>query len=109
MIRRPPRSTLFPYTTLFRSLEDRQLVFFEQHVTQLWGRVDVELGARGTIDRLLELGELLRKFARDLPQPPEIDEHPVPLHIDQRGDERHLDRLEQGEQLVVFELGLERS
>src|SRR5256885_12478972 len=24
MIRRPPRSTLFPYTTLFRSLEDGQ-------------------------------------------------------------------------------------
>src|SRR3712207_9435319 len=24
MIRRPPRSTLFPYTTLFRSLPDRQ-------------------------------------------------------------------------------------
>src|SRR3989442_5101345 len=24
MIRRPPRSTLFPYTTLFRSLEHRQ-------------------------------------------------------------------------------------
>src|SRR2546427_4298669 len=23
MIRRPPRSTLFPYTTLFRSLQDR--------------------------------------------------------------------------------------
>src|SRR5256885_11732870 len=26
MIRRPPRSTLFPYTTLFRSLEERQPV-----------------------------------------------------------------------------------
>src|SRR5687768_17694170 len=26
MIRRPPRSTLFPYTTLFRSLRDRQPV-----------------------------------------------------------------------------------
>src|SRR3712207_8929442 len=25
MIRRPPRSTLFPYTTLFRSLEDAAL------------------------------------------------------------------------------------
>src|SRR3712207_8693550 len=25
MIRRPPRSTLFPYTTLFRSLEDASL------------------------------------------------------------------------------------
>src|SRR5256885_3406156 len=26
MIRRPPRSTLFPYTTLFRSLAERDLV-----------------------------------------------------------------------------------
>src|SRR2546430_8987221 len=26
MIRRPPRSTLFPYTTLFRSLRDRVVV-----------------------------------------------------------------------------------
>src|SRR5687767_15950037 len=26
MIRRPPRSTLFPYTTLFRSLPDRVIV-----------------------------------------------------------------------------------
>src|SRR2546422_7346994 len=26
MIRRPPRSTLFPYTTLFRSLEDNKCV-----------------------------------------------------------------------------------
>src|SRR3712207_8243433 len=38
MIRRPPRSTLFPYTTLFRSIDDRQrnggdykaLVYLEQ-------------------------------------------------------------------------------
>src|SRR2546425_4330954 len=26
MIRRPPRSTLFPYTTLFRSLKDKRAV-----------------------------------------------------------------------------------
>src|SRR5690242_21619748 len=26
MIRRPPRSTLFPYTTLFRSIEHRRLL-----------------------------------------------------------------------------------
>src|SRR5256885_5596682 len=26
MIRRPPRSTLFPYTTLFRSIDDVQLI-----------------------------------------------------------------------------------
>src|SRR2546422_8227511 len=34
MIRRPPRSTLFPYTTLFRSLRDRELRFL--------GRVEVD-------------------------------------------------------------------
>src|SRR3712207_7904634 len=28
MIRRPPRSTLFPYTTLFRSIADRALQVF---------------------------------------------------------------------------------
>src|SRR2546422_3238675 len=29
MIRRPPRSTLFPYTTLFRSLRDRGTVLIK--------------------------------------------------------------------------------
>src|SRR5258708_40152911 len=29
MIRRPPRSTLFPYTTLFRSIENRRNVLRE--------------------------------------------------------------------------------
>src|SRR2546430_13372689 len=29
MIRRPPRSTLFPYTTLFRSFGDRRTVEFD--------------------------------------------------------------------------------
>src|SRR2546430_12585057 len=29
MIRRPPRSTLFPYTTLFRSLHDSKVTPFE--------------------------------------------------------------------------------
>src|SRR5258707_2832718 len=32
MIRRPPRSTLFPYTTLFRSEEHRQPGFFTDGV-----------------------------------------------------------------------------
>src|SRR5690348_17692028 len=39
MIRRPPRSTLFPYTTLFRSDRDRRR----------WGR---ERGARRQRDRV---------------------------------------------------------
>src|SRR5437764_10586741 len=49
MIRRPPRSTLFPYTTLFRSrLDERQLVL----VPHLLG-----LGVR---PRLWGLGRLCR-------------------------------------------------
>src|SRR5256885_6750990 len=30
MIRRPPRSTLFPYTTLFRSRQDRPVIVAQQ-------------------------------------------------------------------------------
>src|SRR3989442_8184466 len=39
MIRRPPRSTLFPYTTLFRSLLDfaRAAKMAKSRFTVLWG------------------------------------------------------------------------
>src|SRR3712207_9005414 len=32
MIRRPPRSTLFPYTTLFRSIEQEELDMMEKNL-----------------------------------------------------------------------------
>src|SRR5690348_17916775 len=35
MLRRPPRSTLFPYTTLFRSQQDRQVDVAAQRVDQV--------------------------------------------------------------------------
>src|SRR5256885_6803557 len=45
MIRRPPRSTLFPYTTLFRSQErDAQLLLGE--VSELWTEVGDHVGDR---------------------------------------------------------------
>src|SRR2546422_5064858 len=34
MIRRPPRSTLFPYTTLFRSLSAVELDFFDVGIAE---------------------------------------------------------------------------
>src|SRR2546429_4254206 len=39
MIRRPPRSTLFPYTTLFRSRDGRRLVGLAalQRLVESWG------------------------------------------------------------------------
>src|SRR2546423_10362793 len=44
MIRRPPRSTLFPYTTLFRSLQNKNLAFQEQQgihraVVHVYGKI----------------------------------------------------------------------
>src|SRR5437764_4071693 len=47
MIRRPPRSTLFPYTTLFRSREHGDIHLFQVH-TQ---RLDIVLEAIGTMSR----------------------------------------------------------
>src|SRR3989449_2338930 len=44
MIRRPPRSTLFPYTTLFRSRLDRQLSPAESGVTVTAGQQRDEPG-----------------------------------------------------------------
>src|SRR2546430_7728542 len=46
MIRRPPRSTLFPYTTLFRSLE--QMV--------LQGKVELDLVPQGTFSERIRAG-----------------------------------------------------
>src|SRR2546422_7708214 len=43
MIRRPPRSTLFPYTTLFRSLLD---VFWENHDPTQLNRQGPDVGAQ---------------------------------------------------------------
>src|SRR2546430_11462277 len=38
MIRRPPRSTLFPYTTLFRSLREGRWDRLSRHLPQRRGR-----------------------------------------------------------------------
>src|SRR2546430_8468055 len=44
MIRRPPRSTLFPYTTLFRSLSPR-MVGLIADLAQDWRRLDERIAA----------------------------------------------------------------
>src|SRR2546430_1701564 len=56
MIRRPPRSTLFPYTTLFRSRRRRRLVTLDQQVRDLLGTNDVDYQFHtgdGELDRLV--------------------------------------------------------
>src|SRR2546430_4363545 len=44
MIRRPPRSTLFPYTTLFRSVAERSL---EPALARVHVALEHDLGVRG--------------------------------------------------------------
>src|SRR3712207_7305108 len=53
MIRRPPRSTLFPYTTLFRSL------WFGRHLTEELRAADREnnLAIAGGLRRVLPVGD----------------------------------------------------
>src|SRR5687767_8493525 len=62
MIRRPPRSTLFPYTTLFRSLEEilvrrRHLGLAEIHTSRIRA-IEVEVGPRANDPGETLLGKL---------------------------------------------------
>src|SRR2546430_15941531 len=53
MIRRPPRSTLFPYTTLFRS--DAELAPFAQHFDDALGLGQAVEPQPGEVDRVARL------------------------------------------------------
>src|SRR5256885_7795242 len=69
MIRRPPRSTLFPYTTLFRSERGVHLVerigHPRRHAVQRDGSLDV--GAIGRVDRCAAAPRVAdRDLARDV-------------------------------------------
>src|SRR2546427_8813858 len=54
MIRRPPRSTLFPYTTLFRSVYDRLRSERANPQADVWFGGPATIFARGARDSLLE-------------------------------------------------------
>src|SRR5690349_22539474 len=62
MIRRPPRSTLFPYTTLFRSQDLRADAVGAQHLAL----VVVALGVLFLARRLLQRDDLLDQVLRRL-------------------------------------------
>src|SRR2546425_4667102 len=66
MIRRPPRSTLFPYTTLFRSfiLASLPIVSLRAHLTEvLWARR--RTSATGERPAVVFRGTLIRKGNAD--------------------------------------------
>src|SRR3712207_7575004 len=92
MIRRPPRSTLFPYTTLFRS------------------HVHVEVGPRGTVDGLqLEVGVATRgQQRRELPALAATRRHRPPGDLRPERSEEHTSEL-QSRQYLVCRLLLEKK
>src|SRR5256885_9886351 len=83
MIRRPPRSTLFPYTTLFRSVGLPELVQEPDHLPRMPDDIGRELRGDDEVDRpparLLEVEQPPQERLRQHPRPR------VPL-------ERHGDR-----------------
>src|SRR3712207_8885002 len=93
MIRRPPRSTLFPYTTLFRSRE---------------GQLDVRDGARGALQRRGDAVRALRAgAARGLPRLG-VAEGPLGLGGLAQRSEEHTSEL-QSRQYLVCRLLLEKK
>src|SRR5256885_11005785 len=69
MIRRPPRSTLFPYTTLFRSLRDGEQVAAQAEVAALNLVIEAsQLGDNGLqmakmAEELHQLTQKIRKLS----------------------------------------------
>src|SRR3712207_7561815 len=92
MIRRPPRSTLFPYTTLFRSSADRH-------------------AGQGVLEDLLEAQELddSEVHRRMEPQPALVrPERRVELDAETARSEEHTSEL-QSRQYLVCRLLLEKK
>src|SRR3712207_7812900 len=96
MIRRPPRSTLFPYTTLFRSLQDGLL-----------------LGELGALEEVSPRRQqraarvLVRPLSHPLGLREELDEHPRRVLVLGRSEE-HTSEL-QSRQYLVCRLLLEKK
>src|SRR3712207_8249175 len=96
MIRRPPRSTLFPYTTLFRSTDDglsgKEGTFL---ICSFW-----------LVSALAIIGELQR--ARDLMERLLRDASPLGLYAEELRSEEHTSEL-QSRQYLVCRLLLEKK
>src|SRR3712207_8299795 len=60
MIRRPPRSTLFPYTTLFRS------IMWELQGERLIGAAGCVAGAQRCFDKTLQYAQERTAFGRQI-------------------------------------------
>src|SRR3712207_7468665 len=96
MIRRPPRSTLFPYTTLFRSEVPRV------------GVVEVGLEVAHLLEQGVEVGVGVRHRLGDLVEAVELSLDPGDRLLDVLRSEEHTSEL-QSRQYLVCRLLLEKK
>src|SRR5437867_5236145 len=111
MIRRPPRSTLFPYTTLFRSDQLQQSLAVgagPEKVIALFGVNELE---RGVLDAMPvhDLRRLLELFTPGAVQPlvvghVQVVGTPLLNALEQRDDAAHVARLRRPDPVVVAAL-----
>src|SRR3712207_7977459 len=59
MIRRPPRSTLFPYTTLFRSIVPKAVINFARQPVAFFSRRNV--ARRGSLELLIDALDIAKQ------------------------------------------------
>ena len=66
-MRRPPKSTLFPYTTLFRSMTDLQRVNCSNNVADYYQKLTVAREARNKLSEDVKiLDELLVRYKEEV-------------------------------------------
>src|SRR5256885_8574409 len=97
MIRRPPRSTLFPYTTLFRSFAARPLGMREE--VQIVNRNDMSRGAGRQDQRMKRMryveGAARERFSRR-------PSKPMPRQIERAHRDRKSTRLNSSHLVISY-------
>src|SRR3712207_8782592 len=86
MIRRPPRSTLFPYTTLFRSPDYIQKEILEQ--LKKYGVKAIELGIQSLDEEVLRKSDRAYSEAQVLDSMKQIQNYHFELGIQDRKSTR---------------------
>src|SRR5258708_19033282 len=66
MIRRPPRSTLFPYTTLFRSTRLEELLrFTDRHLELLQLQLQYEKESHAGVESVLKIANIEQRRSEE--------------------------------------------
>src|SRR3712207_9156378 len=99
MIRRPPRSTLFPYTTLFRS--HPPTVYFPLLVDEALMVEPTETETKETLDGFAEVIRTILAEAKDDPEIAHNAPYSTPVRrLDEGRSEEHTSELQSRQYLV---------